>query len=917
MASVLTSYDLYKGKTGKIDKTGLLSQPRQFLPRAEKDEKWRKENLDWWEYIGVTQLRNKGKRIKKNYNLAAGIIDKSDYVPDPQANEYGEMIDILSKEGESPYEIRFYPIIPNIVKVLVGEFSKRNNRVHIKAVDEYSINEMLNSKKEKITEYVLTRLKSSLAVKLAEQGVDVESEQGQQALDSVETLPQIQEFFQKSYRSIAEQWAVHELADAEERFKLYELETLAFTDKIIANEEFWHIKVLEDDYEVELWNPLNTFYHKSQNTNYISEGDYVGRINLMTIADVIDSFGYLMTEDQIKSLETLSHKWITKGALMPADATTTDYWNPTKKPNEQIKSIHWHQAVASESLFNSNFNKPFFSFLQEAEDNPHSDYLNVTEVYWKSQKRMGHLKEIREDGSLYEDIVSEDYVVTRKPVYDVTITKEKTKDNLIDGQHVDWIWVNEVWKGIKIGLSFVNSWAGMSDGFDPIYLDVRPLPFQFKPDGSLYKAKLPVEGFVGYSRGTKNLSIVNQCEPFQIGYNFTNNQIVDMMVDEVGKVIMFDQNMIPRNSMDGTWGKHNFTKAYQVMKNFGIMPIDSSITNTETPVSFGQTSAVDLGKTDQLTSRLTLSEYFKNECFNTVGITRQRLGNITSSESATGVEYSVNNSYAQTEMLFVEHSNYLMPRVKEMILNAAQFINANKPTIRKTYINADEENVFFEVEGTKILLADLKIYCTSKPDQRAILEQLKQLAINNNTSGATIFDLAKIVQSNSVTEIIETLKSSVDTVQKQQEADREAQQQMVQQQIEAQASMEEARITNENEQKELDRANERYVAEVRALGFSKDPDLNDNSIHDALEVAKFNAEMGKTQGDMALKQQKLDSDNLKSLKDRELKEKTLEFQRKKLAEEIRLKEEALKVQRENDKADIQLQKMKNRQAKKK
>lgn len=916
MAKVLTSWDLYKGKTGEWNKNGFLTQPQQILPRTDKTDDWKQENMDWWEHIGVLQLKEKYKKLYKNYNLAEGIIDKSDYIPDVN-NEYGEMIDILTKENESPYEIRFYPLVPNIINVLTGEFSKRNSKVNIKAVDEYAINEMLDKKKEMITAYVTQRAQQAVIAKLAEQGIDADSDQGKQELQNIPNLPQIQQYFQKTYRSIAEQWAVHELNEAEERFRIYELETQGFKDKLVSAEEFWHVRLLEDDYEVELWSPINTFFHKSPDVPYISEGQYVGRIHLLTVADIIDGFGYLMDEDQIKSLQTISRAWATKGKLMGPDALPTDYWDNTKKPSEQIQSVHWHQAVATKTWTDGTFNKPFFEWLRDEDTSFTSDHLIVTEVYWKSQKRIGHLKQIDEQGKIYEDIVSEDYKVTMQPKYDLTINKKESGDNLIFGQHVDWLWVNEVWKGIKIGLSFVNSWAGMSDGFEPIYLDIKPLPFQFKADGSLYKAKLPVEGFVGYNRNVRRTSMVDQTKPFQVGYNMVNNQLVDILVDEVGKVIMLDQNMIPKNSLDGSWGKYNFSKAFQVMKNFQILPIDASITNTDAPTNFNQTSIIDLDKTNQITSRLQLAEYFKNECFNAVGITRQRLGNVTSSESATGVEYSVNNSYAQTEMYFVEHSNYLMPRVKEMILNAAQFINANKPTIRKTYINRDEENVFFEVEGTKILLSDLRIYCNSKPDQKAILDQLKQMAVNNNTSGASIFDLAKIVQSNSVSEIIETLKTSVDNLQKEQQAQRDSQEKINQEQIQAQAEAEEAQRQFESQQKDLDRSNERYVAEVKALGFNKENDLNSNNVPDALEVNKLGVQQNKIDGEMDLKQQKLDSDSIDNIKNREIKARELALKQKQLQEEVRLKEKALKVQQENDKADLQIQKMKNRQAKKK
>jgi len=255
-------------------------------------------------------------------------------------------------------------------------------------------------------------------------------------------------------------------------------------------------------------------------------------------------------------------------------------------------------------------------------------------------------------------------------------------------------------------------------------------------------------------------------------------------------------------------------------------------------------------------------------------------------------------------MYFIEHSNYLMPRVKEMILNAAQYINANKETIKKTYINREEENVFFEIEGTKILLSDLKIYCTAKPDQKAIVDKLQQLAIQNNTSGATIFDLAKIVQSGSVSEILETLKTSVNKMQEQEERKLQSEQELLDKQIQAQMQKEERDREFQASENELDRMNERYVSEVRALGFADDTDVNSNNTPDVLEVSKLNADLGKHSDTMAMKEREMSMNMIKSQKDQQLKDKELILKNKQLKKEIELKEKELKLQKENQKNDL-------------
>ena len=54
-------------------------------------------------------------------------------------------------------------------------------------------------------------------------------------------------------------------------------------------------------------------------------------------------------------------------------------------------------------------------------------------------------------GEVETEIITEAYKVTDKPVYDTRLFKNKNKDNLFFGEHIDWIWINEVWGGVKIG----------------------------------------------------------------------------------------------------------------------------------------------------------------------------------------------------------------------------------------------------------------------------------------------------------------------------------------------------------------------------------------------------------------------------------------------------------------------------------
>jgi hypothetical protein len=92
--------------------------------------------------------------------------------------------------------------------------------------------------------------------------------------------------------------------------------------------------------------------------------------------------------------------------------------------------------------------------LSEGEDFTREGFLNLlrcSTMYWKSQRKVGHLTKVADNGEVINEIITEDYLVIDKPIYDTRLFKNKTKDNVIFGDHIDWIWINEVWGGVKIG----------------------------------------------------------------------------------------------------------------------------------------------------------------------------------------------------------------------------------------------------------------------------------------------------------------------------------------------------------------------------------------------------------------------------------------------------------------------------------
>lgn len=823
------------------NRMGLLTRPLQFLSEKNKDSEWSRENIDWLEEEGIKQIRRNARKLLKNYKLAEGVIDKSDYIVE-ENNEHADLMDILTRDSESPMELKFFPIVPNIINILTNEFAKRNSRIQYRAVDEISVNEMLSEKYAQVEQRLMQDASMKQQQRMMELGFPPESEEGQQMMspETLKSLPEIEQFFKKDYQSIYENWANYQHKVDVERFSMTELEITAFKDMLTTDREFWHFRMMENDYEVELWNPVTTFYHKSPNKRYISQGNYVGKIDLMTSSDVVDTYGYLMTEKQLDSLESYfpAHSNI---YAIPGIQNDGGFYNAQKSHawNTNLPSLAMRQYVSqNERKFTGDIIEQIYQQGEDLFNDSDHNMFRVTTTYWMSQRWIAHLTKKLPDGQVIQDIVTESYKITTPAVYNNIAYHKKSKETLLLGEHLDWFAINDAWGGVKIGLNKTTHFGENDANLDPIYLGIdnfnpARLKFQFKGDDSLVGSKLPVEGRIFSDRNSKSNALVDKTKGLQVQYNMVNNMIGDILVDDLGTVIALDQNALPKHSMGEDWGKSNLAKAYVAMKDFKILPFDTTIANTENALNFQHYQVLNMEQTNRLLGLVSLANHFKEQCFELVGITGQRRGEQLDRQTAKGVEEGLEASYAQTEGYFIQHSDQLMPRVHQMRTDLAQYYHSQNPSVRLQVMTSLDERINFEMNTTTLLCRDINVFGTTNVNSRKLLKDLQQLALNNNNAtGSTIHDLAKIRRSESIAELDRVTKSIEErlTAERQKEMDHEKELEDMRIQAEEKARvLTEQTLISENQ---LDREARILEAEIKASGYGATEDINANGMSD-------------------------------------------------------------------------------------
>jgi len=232
-----------------------------------------------------------------------------------------------------------------------------------------------------------------------------------------------------------------------------------------------------------------------------------------------------------------------------------------------------------------------------------------------------------------------------------------------------------------------------------------------------------------------------------------------------------------------------------------------------------------------------------------------------------------------------------------MRTDLAQFYQSTKPSARLSYMTSADEKVNFQINGTDLLMRDLNIFATTKANYRAVLEQLKNMAISNNTTGASIYDLGKLMQSESISELNSVLKDSEQKIKAQKDAEMKHQQDMQDQALQAKAQDEKLKREFEDIKGEKDRQRDILVAEIRSAGFGATQDINQNQQSDYNDTLKEIQNSEQFTSQMSLERQK--ESNRTSNNNQKA-----QLEREKLMAQQNIADKQLQVARENMANDL-------------
>ena len=880
----------------------------------EKDQngntKWMKDSMDALESVGRYSFYN-NIELRKNYEIMQGRFNVEDYIDAFEAYDLSTMI---YQEMKLPSFMKHYDVTTKAVKLLLGEFIKRPDITKVVAKDTDSSNERLRIKSDLVWSYLKQEINKEITNKLYQQGIDPnkndfkDEEEAAQYKEAIQqkyqelTPDSIEKYLLYDFRSAAEHWGQATLSDDIERFRIREQDINEFYDMCVSDRSFSHLYLTPSGYAIETWNPLTVFYQYNTQNKNVEDLAYCGRIMYMSKTEIIDYFGWRMTKDQIEALYPEYQKGISQGSVYKEAFNATLYpFGDYREYDTLVTAVG--QAVAETNISGSPYGIPQFGFYPGTDGTNYiftqADIVQVTQAYWKSQRKIGKLNiQNPETGEIITQIVDEYF---DPKLFGVTEIKESYKDS-DEPNTITWTWITEVWQGVKINVNYQKMQT--SEDRNAIYIDIRPCEFQFRGNDPrfIYNCKLPVCGQIFNNRNGRSQSVVDLLKPYQILVNAFYNQAYHVAQKNNGKFFIMGASLLP-NVKD--WGGEEAQEKFMTMAtNLGLAVVDDSTSAQAQSMQYGL-KVMDMDESDRIQRLINLAMLVEQQGFMQLGITPQRQGSIQASETATGTQTAVNNSYAITEIYFEQFSNYRRRKL-QMLLELAQYVEGQgEGDVVKQYTTSDLGRAFIKVNSTDLLLKDFGVYLMNSAEQQRKKDLIEQLLLKNNQSLMPLSKLIQTVRLDSLADIQKKLEEQEVEMQKQQQAQQQQQMEMQQQQIQAQAEEADKARAFEAEQNELDRQNKIMIEKLRGIAAegSYSPTVDTTPL--LIKQTELDLKKSQMSADQAIKNQQMiaaqidayrkqKSDEKKQQDEKSFRQKELSIKEKEMQNKLAIEDKKIK-----------------------
>jgi hypothetical protein len=877
----------------------------QRLTTSKKNKEWRESMVDHHIELSFSWTDD-WVRIEENYALKNNQLDRE---------EIAVICKGLGTEEHSKTFINAYNKTHNVIDAQKGEEWNRPFSFGIVNNSKNAVDKIDRDKRREIDKVAEDIFK--LEIQRQQELYDLEAKRISGAMDEREAkkaTEELQDRFTKLYGNITDPKSIFDkyknITTAEEiaidrimkmvvdRLNLKFTKNQTFEDALLAGIEAVELYSLhENDLpRVRQLNPLNLFFQKSPDVMWIQDADYAGYRELMTVGKILEDYAEFLSDVDYKKLTGSSPYFAgIKGLDAPFTVSKNHKERSIDKEVRNFRDVPRGNVSTEDYVVNNVlYGAPDNGFVgsdyhsrgglsaTNTRNSRLQEFINVYTVYWKSQRKLGKYSFLNEYGEPDETYVDESFEVPHNASKD-SMSSGYTKSKVIyswedEGQPVslEWIWIPEVWKGIRIGAD--------------IYCQVEPVKHAYQSLLNPYEVKLPIYGYIYNNRNAYTVSLMDRMKPWQKLYYVIMARLLKLISQDRGVLTFININMLDKNL--------GFKEALQVAEDNGIVPYNPQ-SNSKGAGAFGNPNTSKIAETLDATNAgviqhyIRLLEFIEQNIKLSSGMSDQRLAQTNARMTATDNYRDTMSSVNITEPMHAAHDLLWQEILQGLMEMTLSVLNDSTGKIRG-FLN-DEEKVLIDLD--MLTLEDnfrLRVADNSKAYK--ILEQAKQLshALVQNDK-ASLDTLIELMETENLSEFKHLVREAEEKFQQRQEQQQQSQQEHEKEMVEAQRKqMEDAQIAKLDEiylKGRMEYEREMLKGQLQASSFDAEKDYNKDGIADYLQLEQF--------------KQKIEQEDRKiSLKEFELglKERNLEKEAE-LKNQDRLRDD---IKNESDKTESQL-----------
>lgn len=547
-----------------------------------------------------------------------------------------------------------------------------------------------------------------------------------------------------------------------------------FDDACYVGEEIYQCDIVGGEPVVEKLDPMKVRVLKSGVSNRIEDADMIIIEDYWSPGRVVDTFWDQLTKKDIAAIENApdnsSNPYV----------DSMDNLDPRYGfvPNFSLDLTAGDTTFDSRHLFDNQVDSSLLPYDMNGN-------VRVLRVYWKSRRKIKKVKS-------YDPETGEEQFNFYPENYHCDPDK---------GEEEQSFWVNEAWEGTKIG--------------EDIYVNMRPRPVQYNRLSDPSRCHFGIIGSIYNTNGQAPFSLVDRMKPYAYLYDVIQDRLNKTLAKNVGKVIRMDLAKVPKGWDADKWLYYINANGIAVENSYNEGDIGRSTGVLAGSLNNATSGVVDASLGNEIVQYTNLLQWIDSEMGKMIGMTDQRLGQISNRETVGGVERATLQSSHITEWLFITHDS-VKKRVLECFLETAKIALRGRKK-KFEYLLSDGSKQLMEIDGDEFAECDYGLVVDNSRGAQELnqkLDMLGQAALQNQLLDFST--IMKIYTTESIAEKQRLVEASERRIKESQEQQQQQQMQLQQQQLEQNAQIEEAKMQQEYQMHREKMENNLLVAAINA-----------------------------------------------------------------------------------------------------